>query len=251
MSDKKINLVINGKNNSGPALTSAQKALGALETAAVRLGPLVVGALGARAIKEAADLWIRQEDAIKQVESRLISTRGVSGQTSAGLQAMASSLQGVTKYGDEATLEMQSLLLTFTQIQGPVFGQATEAIMNVATAMKRDLSSAALQVGKALNDPILGVSALAESGIQFTQSQKSVIKALVDTGDVAGAQKIILGELEVQFGGAARAAREGMGGSVTAMGNAFSDVMEQLGRGAANGGAVGLFDSISTRPSKT
>jgi hypothetical protein len=246
MSDKKINLVINGKNNSGPALTSAQKALGALETAAVRLGPLVVGALGARAIKEAADLWIRQEDAIKQVESRLISTRGVSGQTSAGLQAMASSLQGVTKYGDEATLEMQSLLLTFTQIQGPVFGQATEAIMNVATAMKRDLSSAALQVGKALNDPILGVSALAESGIQFTQSQKSVIKALVDTGDVAGAQKIILGELEVQFGGAARAAREGMGGSVTAMGNAFSDVMEQLGRGAANGGAVGLFDSITT-----
>jgi hypothetical protein len=152
----------------------------------------------------------------------------------------------VTKYGDEATLEMQSLLLTFTQIQGPVFGQATEAIMNVATAMKRDLSSAALQVGKALNDPILGVSALAESGIQFTQSQKSVIKALVDTGDVAGAQKIILGELEVQFGGAARAAREGMGGSVTAMGNAFSDVMEQLGRGAANGGAVGLFDSITT-----
>jgi hypothetical protein len=61
-------------------------------------------------------------------------------------------------------------------------------------------------VGKALNDPIKGVTALGRAGVQFTAQQKEQIAALVESGDVAGAQTIILQELETQFGGAAEAA---------------------------------------------
>jgi hypothetical protein len=242
---KKVVIDITAKDSTKKGIRSAETGMQSLAATAIRVAPLIGAALGVAGLKKAVDLWIIQEDAIKQVESRLKSTGGVAGQTSAGLQRMAAGLQGVTRYGDEATLGMQSLLLTFTSIKGAEFGAATEAIMNVATVMKTDLSSAALQVGKALNDPILGISALSRSGIQFSESQKVMIKSLVETGDVAGAQRVILGELETQFGGAARAARETMGGAMVSMGNALGDVMEQIGRGAANGGAVGLFDSIT------
>ncbi len=153
--------------------------------AGVSLGltaPLVLAA------KQSVTAWNEQVDAIQKVEAALASTGGVSGQTSAGLQKMASELQGITTFGDEAVLSMQAVLLTFTNIRGQRFEQATKAILNVATALGMDLQSAALQVGKALNDPRQGITALSRAGIQFTDVQKANIKQMVEMGDVAGAQ---------------------------------------------------------------
>ena len=141
---------------------------------------MVAAGFGIAAVKAVTDAFIRQEDAIAQLDARLKSTGNAAGFTSKQLQGMAASLQGVTRFGDEAIIEMQSLLLTFTEIGGDTFTDATEAILNVSTAMGQDLQTAAIQVGKALNDPILGVTALARSGIQFTQSQKDTIKSLVE-----------------------------------------------------------------------
>jgi len=96
--------------------------------------------------------------------------------------------------------------------------------------MGTDLKSAAVQVGTALNDPILGVSALARSGIQFSEDQKKMIKSLVDTGKHAEAQRVILKELESQFGGAAKAGAQGLGGALSQLGNAFGDMLETLAK---------------------
>lgn len=172
--------------------------------------------------------YAEQEQAVRQLEARIKSTGGAAGLFSDDLQGMASALQQTTVYGDEAIIGMQSLLLTFTQISGSEFIGAQEAILNVSTALGTDLKSSALQVGKALNDPILGLSALSRSGIQFTESQKDVVRALVDVGDTAAAQNIILKELEVQFGGAAEAAAGGTG-MLKQISNAFGDVSEQAG----------------------
>ncbi len=199
-----------------------------------KLGTAVGGVAAAYAafagVKAVTQAFVRQEDAIAQLEARLKSTNGVVGLTSKQLQNMASGLQGVTKFGDEAIIEMQSLLLTFTEIGGETFPQATEAILNVSTAMGQDLKSSAVQVGKALNDPILGVTALARSGIQFTEVQKDMIKQLVKVGDKAGAQALILKELETQFGGAARAAKDTLGGALQSAENAAGDFAESLGK---------------------
>jgi hypothetical protein len=97
-------------------------------------------------------------------------------------------------------------LLTFTKVTGTQFDKAQVAILNLSTRLGTDLTSASVQVGKALNDPIKGVTALGRAGVQFTAQQKEQIAALVESGDVAGAQTIILQELETQFGGAAEAA---------------------------------------------
>lgn len=228
MASKKVVVTIVGKDETGKATKSAEKNFTSLGNVARTVGPLVTAAFGAAVIRESVKAFIRQEAAIAQLEQRLKSTGGVAGFTSEQLQRMASSLQDVTTFGDEATIEMQALLLTFTQIQGPIFERAQESILNVATAMGTDLKSAAIQVGKALNDPKGQLSALSRSGIQFTEVQKDMIKTMQESGDVAGAQAVILKELETQFGGAARAARETFGGALIAAGNSIGDLSEKF-----------------------
>jgi hypothetical protein len=145
----------------------------------------------------------QQEEAIARLEQTLRSTRFAAKVTSKELQGFASQLQRLTGIGDETILAMQGILLTFTQIRGQVFKDATQAILDVSVAMGQDLQQTAIQVGKALNDPILGVSALSRVGIQFTNVQKEQIKQFARGGEMAKAQAIILEELQVQFGGTA------------------------------------------------
>lgn len=190
---------------------------------------------------------IEQERVTKQLEAVLKSTGGAAGITKDEMLGMASAMQQVTTYGDEAVIPAQSLLLTFTKIGKDVFPQALESVLDVATAMGTDLKSAATQVGKALNDPVLGITALTRSGIQFTKEQKEVIKSLSETGRVAEAQKIILQELETQFGGSARAARETLGGALKGLQNAFGDLLEGSGGSVteATGAINDLTDALS------
>lgn len=166
------------------------------------------------------------ETAIAQLEAGIRSTGGAAGFTVDQLQEMAARFQDITAYGDEAINQMQSVLLTFTKIRGDQFEEATLQIANLASRLKVDLQAAALQVGKALNDPVLGISMLSRAGIQFTATQKEVIKSLVETNQFVEAQKIILAELETQFGGSAEAARKTFSGALAAVGNRFSDLFE-------------------------
>ncbi len=195
-------------------------------------------------LKKFVDATSTAQFAQAQLASALKSTNNAAGQSVIALNRHAAALQRVTTFGDEAINGAQALLLTFTKIQGDTFPKATEAVLNVATAMGTDLKSAAVQVGKALNDPILGVTALARSGIQFTQSQKDTIKTLVETGRQAQAQTIILKELETQFGGSAKAARDTLGGALKALGASFGDLFEISKE--SSGGVVKSVNAITT-----
>ena len=176
-----------------------------------------------------AQAAIVQEQALTKLQAVVKSTGGSAGFTAEALAQMAGSLQKTTIFGDEAIINMQALLATFTQVRGPIFQEATKAILNVSNVMGGDLQGAALQVGKALNAPIEGISALSRSGIQFSQSQKDMIKSLVETGRVAEAQKMILAELEIQFGGSAEAAAKTASGGYLQMQNRLGDIREEIG----------------------
>jgi hypothetical protein len=162
-----------------------------------------IAAFGAIATKNAVD----SAKAIAQVEAAVQSTGGAAGRSVAQLEEMAAGLQRISLYDDDQILkEVTANLLTFTNVTGTEFDKAQVAILNLSTRLGTDLTSASVQVGKALNDPIKGVKALGRAGVQFTAEQKAQIEALQESGDVAGAQTIILQELETQFGGAAEAA---------------------------------------------
>lgn len=228
---------ISAKDQTKSAFNSVSRGLKGINA---NVGTLVAG-LGGLAAFQATRLFVKQEQAVFQLEARIKSTGGIAGRTSEQLQEMAKSLQGVTTFGDEATIEMQALLLTFTNVRGEIFDQAVPAIQNMATAMGTDLKSNAIQLGKALNDPIAGISAMSRSGIQFTVDQKEMIKAMVESGDTAGAQTVILKELETQFGGAAKAASQGLGGSLKQLNNAFGDLLEGVVSLTSNQGSGGLI----------
>jgi len=194
------------------------------------LGTGIQAALGGLALakltRSVVSASIKQEQALAQLEQGYRTTGGVVGQTVEQMVAKAEELQGVTIFGDEQFIEAQAQLLTFTNIAGEQFNKTTEAAANLSVRMGQDLKSSVVQLGKALNDPVANLGALSRSGIQFSKDQKAVIKSLAETGRLADAQNIILKELETQFGGSARAARDTFGGALTSLNNAFGDLLE-------------------------
>lgn len=177
--------------------------LGAGAVAAAGLGALAVSAWGA------AD----ESAKIARVQEQLIKQTGASAWTSAdGMDAFTQSLSNKIGIDDELIASGESVLLTFTNVQNKVgegndvFNQATGLAADMSTVLGTDLSSANMMLGKALNDPIDGVTKLTRSGVTFTDAQKEQIKTLQESGDILGAQKVILGEVSKEFGGAAEAA---------------------------------------------
>lgn len=170
-----------------------------------------------------------QEQALFQQEAILKSTGFAAGLTSVELQKMASGLQAVTTFGDEAIISGQNILLTFKQIGKDVFPEVTQVMLDVASVMGTDLKSTSIQLGKALNDPITGLASLSRVGITFNEQQKEQIKTMQKAGNIAGAQAIILKELQSQFGGAAEAAAQGTGTFVQFQ-NVLGDILEGIGK---------------------
>lgn len=182
------------------------------------IGPMlaagaVAGVAGAAAFGVSAYNAAIESQKISNETARVIETTGASAWTSADqVGAYAGSLSELTGVDDEAIQSGANLLLTFTKVQNKVgegndvFDQATLAALDMSTAMGVDMRTSAMQIGKALNDPIAGMGKLSKAGVSFTEDQKDQIRTLQESGDVLGAQKVILGELAVEFGGAAEAA---------------------------------------------
>lgn len=187
---------------------------------------------------------IKQEQAMRQLEAAVESTGSAAGLTAEELRDMAQGLQEVTTFGDESIMEMQGVLLTFTKLGKEVLPDTTMAVLDMATRMGTDLKSAALQLGKALNDPIKGLDGLGRAGVQFADDQRALIKELAATGEMAEAQKLILAELETQFGGSAVAARDTMGGALAALSNKFGDLFEASEETSSSiAGLINTFNS--------
>lgn len=95
-----------------------------------------------------------------------------------------------------------------------VFDRATKLSLDLAQLGFGSVESASVLLGKALNDPVKGLTALQRVGVALTDSQKEQVKAFVASGDTLGAQKIILQEVESQVGGAAAAYGETLPGKI-------------------------------------
>jgi phage-related minor tail protein len=162
-------------------------------------------ALGNMAVAEASEM----RDALGQVNAALTSMGNVGGRTLEQLKAQADRLAGSSLFEDDQILRgVTANLLTFGNIAGASFDRAQQAAVDLSARLGQDLQASAIMVGKALNDPTRGLAALRRVGIQFTADQEAQIKAMQAVGNTAGAQAIMLGELERQFGGSAKAARD-------------------------------------------
>lgn len=165
-----------------------------------------------------------------QLAAGIQSTGNAANVTVAGMNALASEIQAYSGQTDDSIGKTQSLLLTFTNIRnvGPdrIFDDATRAAADMAARLGGDAASQAMVLGKALQDPIDGVSKLNRVGVQFTDAQKEQIRVLQESGDMAGAQGVILAELQRQFGGSAEAAGRTFPGAIERAKRAFEDLSQ-------------------------
>jgi len=169
-----------------------------------------------------------------QTNAVIKSTGGVANVTAAQIVALADSLEATTATEAEAVQEGANLLLTFTNLRNgaganeKIFDRATGLMVDMARAMGTDAKSGAIQLGKALNNPVEGIAALSRVGVQFTDDQEDMIRSLSAAGDIMGAQTIILDELQSQFGGSGAAYAATFAGQIDTLNNNLGATAESI-----------------------
>lgn len=180
--------------------------------AGLKTGALVgVAALGTLAVA-GSKAFTAFEEAERQT-AKLNQVLDNMGQSAAAprVDELASSLSKVAGIDDEVIKGGQTLLATFSEVAasagevGGTFDRATRAAVDLAAAGFGDVSSASVMLGKALQDPVKGMTALGRAGVTFTEEQKKLIEGFVAANDVASAQQVILKEVEKQVKGTAEA----------------------------------------------
>lgn len=167
-----------------------------------------------------------------QTRAGIRSTGGAAGVTAKHIDELATSLGKLAGVQDETVHESENVLLTFTKIRNTpkakIFDETSLAVANVAARMGTDMPQAALQLGKALNDPVGGLGALRRIGVQFTKSQEDQIKVQIAAGRADDARKIILQELNREFGHSAEEAGKTLPAAMVNLGEAWEDARDKL-----------------------
>lgn len=216
---------------------SAKGLSGSLAPATLGLGKLFGAAAGVvgftaitRGISNMVSAAYESQKVLKQTEAIVKATGFAAGMTATDVASLADALSKKVGMDDEAIQTSLNLLLTFKQVRNElgegndVFDRAAQAALDLGNVFG-STDAAAVQLGKALSDPVRGVTALRRSGINFTQAQQDTIKALVASNDLLGAQKMILEEVESQVGGTAEATAT----SADRFKVAFENITENIG----------------------
>jgi phage-related protein len=215
-----------GLNKLGKSAKRLAK-IGAVAFAAVGGAALVMG----KKLLDAGERAATSNARIEQITKSMGQFEGATDQVTDRLVKLAEKTAKLVGVDQNLIKEGQALLLTFKSVSadadkvGGVFDRATKAAIDLAAAGFGSVTTNAVQLGKALEDPIKGLAALGKSGVTFTAEQKELIKTLVETGRVAEAQEIILKAVETQVGGTAEATSN----ASDRMKVAFSLLQEELG----------------------
>ncbi len=242
MATRKISVEIVGsadnlKRAFGQAADSG-RSFGSSLGRVAKMGLLAAGAAGigglALVLKAGIPEFMEAAKVSAQTAATIKSTGGAANVTAKSIEALSASMMQKTGIDDELIQTGANLLLTFKNVRNEVgkgndvFNQATKAALNLSTAGFGSVESASKMMGKALNDPIKGMTALGRAGVTFSEEQKKAIKALVQTGDLLGAQKIILKEVESQVGGSAEAYGKTLPGQLKILKESFNNLAGSL-----------------------
>lgn len=226
-----------------------RRAFGAVSTGALVAG---IGAVTAVVAEGSAEIAENQK-IMAQSAAVVKSTGGAANVTTREIDRLATAIHRKTGIDDASIARGENMLLTFTNVRnevgkGPkIFTEATKTLVDMSVALDQDASKGAIQLGKALNDPVRGVTALTKVGVTFTEGQRKTIASLVKTGQTAKAQQIILAELNKEFGGSAEAYGKTMPARIARTREAFAtvsaEIVERL-MPAAENAVDGIEDAI-------
>lgn len=214
--------------DAGSSLTNIEKSFSGLKTAAFAVGGAFAAAFAGRALINAIDAVVaassRQEDAVNSLNSALKISGKFSEEASKGIQEFASELQVASKFGDEVILENAALIQSLGGLEEDGLKKATKAAVDMAAALKIDLTSAATLVGKAAAGEI---GSFSRYGV--------VIKKGADNAETFANA---LEALNSKFGGAAKDQINTYAGATSRLSNTYGDLLEILGDAITKNPAV-------------
>ena len=232
-----INLPIIAKFDD-KGIKEAQGAFGGLGSSLGKIAGLVAAAFSVRAITNFAKESLAAAEGVQVANNRLdqiAESMGIFGEqtqeVSDRLKSYAEANELTLATDAEVIKATQAKLLTFKELAGTAdeaggaFDRATRAAVDLAAAGFGSAETNAVQLGKALNNPIKGITALTRSGITFTDAEREKIKALTESGQILEAQDLILKAIETQVGGTAAATAT----ASERMKLAFDNVKETVG----------------------
>ncbi|AOV01672.1 phage tail length tape measure family protein [Delftia tsuruhatensis] len=180
-----------------------------------------IGSIFAKFIDESRNAQNEQA----QLAAVIKSTGQAAGYSAQQLNDMAAAIAGKSIFAEGDINRAQTRLLSYTNVVGEQFPEALQAAIDMATRLGVTVEQAAETVGKALDVPAEGLTALSKQGFRFTEDQKKLVASLQDTGRTAEAQQIILDALKSSYGGAAEAARNTFGGAIAGLQNQLNSLM--------------------------
>ena len=212
-----------GATQTSSAMSALSASIGKVVVAGAGLG-LLAAHLKAAAMEAMAD-----DTRFRKLEGVIRATGGAAGFTADQVRAMSSELALATLGNEQGFEDAAAALMTFKSVSGDAFGLALELSQDLASVMGGDAKSAAMQLGRALEDPVRGLGALRRSGVSFTEAQYDQIKAMMEAGDVAQAHAMILEVVAGQVGGVAREMAGGLAGALDTLNQRSDDLRQKLG----------------------
>lgn len=245
MAAKSISIAVTG--NAAPlrkTLTKAEKDLkrfSAQAKSSMTDAAQTFAMAGAAALGLGSSIYLgfqRAEQANKRVFAIAKSMQlfgSQTGEVTRRLTDLGDQLERETGLTAESIKETQAKLLTFKNIAktadeaGGAFDRATQAAIDMGAAGFGEATNNAVQLGKALQDPIKGITSLSRSGITFTKQEKDKIRVLVESNQMLEAQNMILTAVETQVSGTAAATAT----ATTKMKNSLGEVADIVGEALA------------------
>lgn len=170
------------------------------------------------------------EESQLRLQGVLNATGNAVGLTFSEIDTASRDLGIATLTSANAARDAASALLAFKSIQGETFKETLKLAQDASAVFGGDLRSNVVRLGRALQDPADGLNTLKRISVEFTKSQKELIKGFVESGQAAEAQKIILQEVSESIGGSAAKAAQGLTGSLDTLGERFNALFEVIGQ---------------------
>ena len=230
-----VKLTFTGEDQVSGMISGISGAIGGLGTVALGVAAAGIAALTGGvlllgdALKSSVEQAMDMQTVMAQLNQVIASTGGVAGITSQAAQDLATHLSEISGYENDAILKGETFMLQFQNIGKDIFPQASAAAVDLARRLGTDVSSAFQAVGRALNDPEAGIGRLNTQLKLFDKEQLAAVEAMAKSGDVAGAQTMILDALNKAVGGAAEAYGNTFAGQLDKVNVKFIEMKEALG----------------------
>jgi len=223
--------------------------VGSLIASTINIDMLTLGV--SKAVRSFAELELEQAT----YNGVLRATGLAAGRTAADIEELAEGIRQTTLATEGGVRSAAAKLLTFRSVTGETFDEALKLSQDLAAVGFGSITSAATMMGRALEDPIAGMTALRRAGIVFSTAQKEIIKDLIETGQQAKAMETLLSSVRQQVGGAGSSQGNTLAGAFNQASESLNNWFEIVGQGIVRAtglrgvilGIVGALDEFNKR----